>query len=258
MHQLSVVCFFYQQIEIMTIKKQDIYFSIILLLIISIFLPFPFLNSLQKGFIYNHEYWYLAGFLKFALLATIGESLGLRISKGIYNYKGFGLLPRAIVWGFLGIGIKIAFVIFASGAPILLEKLFGVSGATKSMEFPNILDAADNGYGAIRVLTAFTISTTMNLFFAPVFMTFHKITDIHILENNGSFIKFLSPIKFGKIFPKINWFTQWDFVFKKTIPLFWIPAHTITFMMPPQYRIVIAAVLGIVLGVILALAANKK
>ncbi len=240
------------------IKKQDFYFIILLLLIISLFLPFKFLDNFHNGFLYNHNYWYLAGFLKFAVLATIGESLGLRISKGKYNYKGFGLLPRAIVWGFLGIGIKIAFVIFASGTPILLSKLFGVTDATKSMEFSSIFDAIDNGYGGVRVLTAFAISTTMNIIFAPVFMTFHKITDIHILDNNGNILKFFTPIKFGKIFPKINWFVQWDFVFKKTIPFFWIPAHTITFLMPSEYRIVIAAVLGIVLGVILAIAANKK
>ncbi len=239
-------------------KKQDLYFFIFLLLIISIFLPFNFLDSFHKNFLYNHQYWYLAGFLKFAVLATIGESLGLRISKGIYNYKGFGLLPRAIVWGFLGIGIKIAFVIFATGAPALLTKLFGIDDAVKSMQFASIFDAADKGYGGIRILTAFTISTTMNLIFAPVFMTFHKITDIHILENNGSIAGFFTPIKFKKIFPELNWSVQWNFVFKKTIPFFWIPAQTITFLMPSEYRIVFAAILGIVLGVILAIAANKK
>jgi len=239
-------------------KKQDIYFVILLLIIISFFLPLRFLDTFHKDFLYNHKYWYLAGFLKFAVLATIGESLGLRISKGIYNYKGFGLLPRAVVWGFLGIGIKIAFVVFASGTPTLLAKLFGVTNAAKSMEFSNIFDAINNGYGGVRILTAFSISTAMNIIFAPIFMTFHKITDIHILDNNGNFVKFFTPIKFGKIFPKINWFVQWNFVFKKTIPFFWIPAQTITFLMPSEYRIIFAAILGIVLGVILAIAANKE
>jgi prepilin signal peptidase PulO-like enzyme (type II secretory pathway) len=43
----------------------------------------------------------------------------------------------------------------------------------------------------------------------------------------------------------------------KTIPLFWIPVHTITFMLPPHYRVVIAAYLSIVLGVFLVYS-NKK
>ena len=31
----------------------------------------------------------------------MGELLGLRISSGHYFRKGFGVLPRAVVWGFL-------------------------------------------------------------------------------------------------------------------------------------------------------------
>jgi len=53
---------------------------------------------------------------------------------------------------------------------------------------------------------------------------------------------------------EINWKVQWNFVFKKTIPFFWIPAHTGVFLMPAEYRILAAAVLSIVLGVILAIA----
>lgn len=240
------------------LKKQDLYFVILLLLIISFFLPFSYLDSFHNNFLFNKKYWYISGFLKFAVLATVGESLGLRISKGMYNYKGFGLLSRAVVWGFIGIVIKMAFVIFATGTPFLLSHLFGVTDSAKSMEFPNIFDAYNNGYGGIRILTAFSISTLLNLIFAPVFMTFHKITDTHILDGNGKLSNFFRPIKFGNIFPRINWFVQWNFVFKKTIPFFWIPAHTITFLISPEYRIVFAAILGVILGVILAIAANKK
>jgi hypothetical protein len=39
--------------------------------------------------------------------------------------------------------------------------------------------------------------------------------------------------------------------------MFWIPAHTITFMLPVSLRILFAAALGIVLGIILALASQK-
>jgi len=238
-------------------KKTDITFILLTLVIVLSFLPFSFLETYHKT-IFNPSYWYISSFIKFAILATLGESLGLRISKGIYNFDGFGLIPRAIVWGLLGIGIKIAFVVFAVGTPVMLEKLFGVESAIASMKANSIFDAVNVGLGSTRILTAFAISAFMNLIFAPIFMTLHKITDIHIIENEGTLSGFFSPIKYYEIFPKLNWSVQWGFVFKKTIPFFWIPAHTITFLMPSEYRIIFAAVLGIVLGVILSIAANKK
>jgi len=239
-------------------KKQDIGFIAILIASIGVFIPFSFLKEIQDGFIYNHDYWLITSFLKFALLSTLGESLGLRIGEGVYNKPGFGLIPRAIVWGFLGIGIKMAFVIFATGTPTLLSNFFGLKNAAESMKVPDFIDAIDAGLGGSRLITAFAISTFMNLIFAPVFMTLHKITDSHILSHQGKLKGFFSPIAFGKIFPSLNWFVQWDFVFKRTIPFFWIPAHTITFLLPPQYRLVFAAMLGVVLGMLLAIAAQKS
>ncbi len=239
-------------------RKADFTFILITLVLISSFIPFSFLESFQKGFLFNSDYWYITSFIKFALLATLGESLGLRISKGIYNFKGFGLIPRAFVWGLLGLGIKMAFVIFAVGSPVMIEKLFGLENAVLSMKEANIFIAFDNNLGGTRLLTAFSISVFMNIIFAPVFMTLHKITDIHIVDNNGTIKGFFTPIRYKEIFPKLNWFVQWDFVFKRTIPFFWIPAHTITFLMPSEYRIIFAAILGIFLGVILSIAANKK
>ncbi|MCK4814060.1 MAG: Mpv17/PMP22 family protein, partial [Candidatus Marinimicrobia bacterium] len=56
----------------------------------------------------------------------------------------------------------------------------------------------------------------------------------------------------------LDWSVQWNFVFKRTIPFFWIPAHTITFLISSEYRIVFAALLGIILGIILSIAAQKS
>ena len=56
----------------------------------------------------------------------------------------------------------------------------------------------------------------------------------------------------------LNWKVQWGFVFKKTLPLFWFPAHTITFLLPGEMRVLFAALLGVLLGVILSIAARKK
>jgi hypothetical protein len=238
-------------------KRTDLIFAIIFAAILFPFLPFPFFKSFHSGLLYNEGQWIWTSFIKFAMLATLGEVIGLRIKTGKYTAPGFGIIPRALVWGFLGIFIKIAFVVFASGVPTLAVKFFGIQGAADSMAYKDIFEAADNGFGWERLVTAFSISVLMNLFFAPVMMTFHKITDTHITDNKGTVSGFFSPVKFGEIFRKMNWFVQWDFVFKKTIPFFWIPAHTITFLMPGEYRVAFAAVLGIVLGIFLSIASQK-
>ncbi|MFO7843608.1 MAG: Mpv17/PMP22 family protein [Bacteroidales bacterium] len=227
-------------------KKQDIIFIVCIILF---FLPF-FLSE-QVFSIYdtfNKEHGMVMSFFKFAVLATLGESIGLRIRNGVYNKKGFGLIPRAIVWGFLGLTIKMAFVIFATGTPQFLAYL----------GFEKAVVAMAGSFTALKLLVAFSISAAMNLIYAPIMMTLHKITDTHILNNNGTIKGFFKPIKFGKIMVNMDWSVQWNFVFKKTIPFFWIPAHTITFLLPSHYQVLFAAVLGIVLGVLLAIASLKS
>jgi hypothetical protein len=217
--------------------------------VVAFFLPFFLFNKLYEAYYqFNLEHGLLMSFVKFFLLATLGELIGLRIKTGSYYYRGFGLLPRAIVWGFLGMTIYMAFAIFSSGTPILLEKI-GFKDA-------GILLHSDLSWR--KVVVSFSISTALNLFYAPVLMTFHKITDAHILEKDGTIRGFFSPMDFSRILREINWDVQWNFVFKRTIPLFWIPAQTITFLLPEEYRVLFAAFLGIVLGVLLAVAALKN
>jgi hypothetical protein len=238
-------------------KKNDFLFVIIALLILLPFIPLPIMAGLQKGFVYNPQYWLITSFIKFALLATMGEVIGLRIKTGVFNQKGFGILPRAIVWGLLGITIKLAFDIFAAGIPAFLEKSCSISGISDAMKAKDISDAISQGLGGTRFLAALCISTAMNVIYAPVMMTFHKITDTHIVDNGGTVGGLFKSINMGGILGRINWNVQWNFVFKKTIPFFWIPAHTITFMLPAEYRVAFAALLGIALGVILSFAAIK-
>ena len=157
-------------------------------------------------------------------------------------------MPRAVVWGFLGITIKLAFVIFASGTPVFLEYM-GLKNAG------SVLKGDLTGY---KVLVAFSISIAMNLIYAPVMMTLHKVTDIHIINTGGKLSSLTKRIYFAEIFKSINWDVQWHFVFKKTIPFFWIPAHTVTFLLPPDFQVLFAAILGIALGLILAFASLKK
>ena len=222
-------------------KKNDFYF---LILILALFSPFFISPEIYTGYkTTNAAHPFLIGFLKFAILATMGESIGLRLREGVYNKKGFGLLPRAIVWGFLGLTIVMAFKIFAAGAPAFLKTL-GIEGAAESLGGP---------MSGLRILTAFTISVTLNLIYAPVMMTLHKITDTHIIKNGGTVAGLLKPIQMGDIIAKLDWKVQWNFIFKKTIPFFWIPAHTITFLLPVEFQVLFAALLGIALGVILSL-----
>lgn len=222
-------------------KKNDLYFLIFLLFL---FLPFFLSQELYNGYkSLNALHPYLIGFIKFAILATMGESIGLRIREGHYNKPGFGLIPRAIVWGFLGMTIVMSFIIFSSGAPVVLKSL-GVAGAAESLA---------GEMSGLRILTAFVISVTLNLIYAPVMMTLHKITDTHIVKNGGTVSGLFSPIHFGEIMAHLDWRVQWNFIFRKTIPFFWIPAHTITFLLPVEFRVLFAALLGVALGVILSL-----
>ncbi|PID94429.1 MAG: hypothetical protein CSA95_03145 [Bacteroidetes bacterium] len=218
------------------------------------FAPFVLFPTVYQQYLaLTHGYPFLTAGLKFALLATFGEVLGLRIRTGGFHTKGFGILPKAMVWFFLGICIKAAFVIFVYGAPMLLTKL-GIHEPWQELLSQSIFKTRSPWH----LLAAFTISVTMNTFFAPVFMTLHKMTDIHIEQGGGSLKGFFTPFHPGTIMQKINWDIQWNFVFKKTIPFFWYPAHTLTFMLPPEHRILFAALLGVVLGVILSIANLKE
>jgi hypothetical protein len=188
---------------------------------------------------------YIMAFFKFAILATLGEMLALRIREGVYNKKGFGVLPRMMVWGFLGMCIAMAMVIFKVGVPAFLGSLGWHDAAT-------LFGAAEFTWGKLGV--AFAVSVLMNSIFAPVMMTFHKCTDIHITDNGGTVRGLLRPMKMRDIFAhKVNWDMQWNFVIKKTIPLFWFPAHTITFILPANLQVLFAALLGVALGLILAI-----
>ncbi|MFW5645174.1 MAG: Mpv17/PMP22 family protein [Bacteroidota bacterium] len=226
-------------------KRDDILFFTGLILFFS---PFFFFEAVYDAYYrFNAEQGLIMSYIKFAILATLGEVIGLRIKTGRYYQKGFGLLPRAFVWGFLGVSVKIAFDIFSAGTPVFLEKA----------GFENASAIIGNELTWKKVIVSFCISTALNLFYAPVLMTFHKITDSHILRTGGSMKQFFQPIAFADILQNIDWDVQWNFVFKKTILLFWIPAQTITFLLPEEFRILFAAFLGVVLGVLLAVASLK-
>jgi len=178
---------------------------------------------------------FLIGFLKFAILATLGELLAHRIVAGAWT-KPRGLAYRALVWGLIGMVIVLIFDIFASGVASALAK--------------GLLPG-----GGSRLAFAFFVSVTMNATFAPAMMLFHRATDTYIdlrHEHRGS------RVGIDDVVAAIDWHGFVSFVLLRTIPFFWIPAHTLTFMLPPEYRVLAAAMLSVALGAILAFAKRTQ
>ena len=225
-------------------KKSD---KITLIVIAVVICGFAFIPGAWDWFLKaTTKHGLLMSFFKFAILGTFGEMLSLRIKEGVYYKEGFGLLPKLLIWGVLGVVIASAMTIFKTGTVVLLEKGFHIKKAAWWF-------AGNLSWG--KFFVALCISVLMNTLFAPVFMTFHKITDIHIAETGGTLKGFFSkPLEIQKTMAeKINWNIQYGFVFKKTIPLFWCPAHTITFLLPGTLQVLFAAAVGVALGVILSI-----
>jgi len=188
---------------------------------------------------------FLSPFIKFALLGTFGECLALRMYTGRYHAPGFGIGPKALMWGVNGVIIAMAFAVFTGGTGSLLQ-LIGLHGAPSSTS------------PAERLLWAFSVSLAFNLVFSPVFMLFHKLTDTHIAHTGGRLDRFLTTAPDpARYFFDIDWNIMWGFTYKKAIPVFLIPANTVTFMLPPHLRILSAGIIGIGLGLILAAAVHK-
>ncbi len=184
-------------------------------------------------------YPYVMGFAKFAVLATMGELLAQRITAGQWR-RPVGITLRAVVWGLLGMVITLMFQVFSAGV---------VAAIAKGM--------LPGGYSATATfVTAFLISAVMNLTFAPTFMGLHRITDTYIDLADGKLGR-LGQIELKMVISRIDWHGFVSFVVLRTLPLFWIPAHTATFLLPPEYRVLMAAFLSIALGGILAFAKRK-
>lgn len=201
---------------------------------IGILLALPVTREIFTAATNKHPY--IMGFVKFAILATMGEFLAARlIFKRWVMIRG--LMPKMVIWGVLGVLIVLMFSLYTSGVNGAVEKGLLFTG---------------QGYMS-KILTALYISTIMNLTFAPVFMASHRITDVYIDKIYSG-----EKSTFSKVISEIDWSGFLKFVVGKTIPLFWIPAHTITFLLPDEFKVIFAASLSIILGLILSFARHRK
>ena len=174
-------------------------------------------------------YPFLTAFVKFALLATVGELIAVRMVKHEWTMPD-NILARALIWGILGMFIALAFKIFGAGVDHVLSD--------------GILPGGNN-----KFWEAFMTSLWCNIFFGPFMMGFHKMTDTYLaLKSRG-----MKQIGVDHVVEAVNWKEFFSFTLLKTLPFFWIPAHTVTFMLPGEFQIIMAAYLSIALGIILNL-----
>ncbi|MBP1615814.1 MAG: hypothetical protein H6Q13_3262 [Bacteroidetes bacterium] len=213
-------------------KKGDINWLLILLTFVAI-LAIP---STRKVFIsVTDAYPYAVGFIKFAILATMGELLGARVVNNEWKMPK-GVFYKAIIWGIIGMMITLVFTVYMGGVAV----------AQASGKLP---------FEGIALAQAFFGSLIMNFTFAPAMFIFHKFTDLYIenkMEKNGG------KVMLSALVDQVDWHLLVEFSILKTAPFFWVPAHTLVFLLPLQYRVAASAFLSIALGLLLALAKKGK
>lgn len=213
-------------------KKGDIIWSFFLLLWIMI-LVIPVSREAFMTATSAHPY--LGGFIKFAILATMGDLLGIRIVKGDYVLPK-GIFYRAVIWGIIGLMVTLVFSVFMGGA----------AAAQSEGKLP---------FEGSALAQAFFGSTIMNLTFGPMMMVFHRFTDMYV---DFKYQKGNDKVTISRLVDKNDWHSLVEFSWIKTCTLFWIPAHTIVFLLPGEYRVLVSAFLSIALGLLLALAKKGK
>lgn len=163
----------------------------------------------------------LSAAVQFAVLGTLGEVLShwIRHREPSLPCTPLQLVGKMAAWAILGLIIKYGFA--------------GMKGFTRALVDHRMIP----GFMGSGVGWAFGVSLFTNLLFGPQMMFFHRLEDNLILRTRG--------------FEGLT--TAWW-----TLIWFWIPAHTVTFSLPRPYQIGLAAVWGLVLGLILGASKPKK
>ncbi|MBR4665053.1 MAG: hypothetical protein IKO93_14370 [Lentisphaeria bacterium] len=196
------------------------------------------LGKLTQGFDnfgkFTAHFPYLMGFFKVGLLATFGEMLKVRMKTG--SWKVPSLIARFIVWGIVGLLFTFVFAMFAKGVGGLIGTPLWFGRMTLKPDFGD------------KLLFAFSTSFWQNVIFAYPMMLGHEwcneVINRKRFVGGAEFLEKLNKPVWGSFIPK-------------TIVFFWIPAHTVTFLLPADYRVLMSAVLSLVLGAILTFRSGK-
>ena len=156
----------------------------------------------------------LSAAIQFSILGTLGEFISVIFKEK--NQRNFGNFQQVILkifgWALLGIIIKYGFT--------------GMKGFVINLTEYNLLpEFFKTGIGY-----AFAVSFFTNTLFGPQMIAIHRFTDNLILKRRGY-------ANIEKAWLTLLWF--------------WIPAHTLTFILPAEYQIGLAAIWSLVLGIIL-------
>lgn len=212
--------------------KGDLSWAVIFILCALVLL----IPSLRTSFIdITEAHPYISGFFKFFILATMGDLLGMRITKNQWIISK-GLFFKACLWGLLGMAITLIFSVYVAGT----------AAAQSAGKLP---------LAGSKVALAFFGSVLMNVTFGPMLYIYHKFGDLYIDE------KYEHPkekVTVEALVEKVDWYTMVSFSWLKTCTFIWIPCHTLVFLLPPEYRVISSAFLSIGLGILVALTKKLK
>jgi hypothetical protein len=166
---------------------------------------------------------FAAAFVQFAVLGTVGEWISCMLRRRRF-WNGAGiLLGKMAAWGVLGLVIKLAF----AGFDGFTLSVFGRLG------IPPTASVAGLALPFALAKSAFT-----NTFFGPQMMLFHRWEDNLVTGDRGDYAGMRGAIA--------------------TLFWFWIPAHTVTFLLhSEELQVTLAALWSMVLGLILGLAQRR-
>jgi hypothetical protein len=161
----------------------------------------------------------ISAMIQFALLGTFGDTIAFWFRRGkVFSpYTVKTFFYKIVEWGFLGLLIKYAFA--------------GFKGFIDALIAGNYLPALD-GIGK-----AFATSVAINLQFGILLVLLHRWLD-NLIAGEGNNWKNIEKSLFSLIW-------------------FWIPAHTITFSLPKDFQIGLAALWSVALGFILGFYSRK-
>ncbi|TNF37452.1 MAG: hypothetical protein EP329_03145 [Deltaproteobacteria bacterium] len=175
----------------------------------------------------NLHHAYLAAFVQFLVLGTVGEAVSImvRARRPHMPFSPAKLALKALGWGVLGVYIKVMFLVATAGVGALVSH--------------GDLPAA---FGEARSLpNAVAVSAVLNLLIGPSMILLHRLIDNAIDRALDA-----KP-------------ASWDGLRRSlwTLVWLWIPLHTFTFTQARELRIGIAALLSLLLGLVLGALAGR-